>query len=115
MSGELQVLLPIEGLVDLAALRGRLEKDIAKAEKEIKGLTGRLANPNFEGKAPPEVVAECRANLAEAEAQAALARGRLRGWTDHRTFWIGRRPSQANRPSVSRTLKPWGRHGWQSC
>ncbi len=77
VSGELQVLLPIEGLVDLGALRGRLEKDIAKAEKEIKGLAGRLANPNFTGKAPPEVVAECRANLAEAEAQAVLARQRL--------------------------------------
>jgi len=77
VSGELQVLLPIEGLVDLEALRGRLEKDIAKADKEIKGLAGRLANPNFAGKAPPEVVAECKANLAEAEAQAALARKRL--------------------------------------
>jgi len=77
VSGELQVLLPIEGLVDLDALRGRLEKDIAKAEKEIAGLTSRLANPNFAGKAPPEVVAECRANLAEAEAQAELARKRL--------------------------------------
>jgi valyl-tRNA synthetase len=77
VSGELQVLLPIEGLVDIEALRGRLEKDIAKAEKEIKGLSGRLANPNFADKAPPEVVAECRANLAEAEAQAELARKRL--------------------------------------
>ncbi|MFL0736784.1 MAG: class I tRNA ligase family protein, partial [Prochlorococcus sp.] len=77
VSGELQVLLPIEGLVDLDALKARLEKDIAKAEKEIKGLAGRLANPNFAGKAPPEVVAECRANLAEAEAQADLARQRL--------------------------------------
>ena len=48
VSGELQVLLPIEGLVDLEALRGRLEKDIAKADKEIQGLSGRLANPNFE-------------------------------------------------------------------
>jgi valyl-tRNA synthetase len=77
VSGELQVLLPIEGLVDLEALRARLEKDIAKAEKEIKGLAGRLANPNFADKAPPEVVAECKANLAEAEAQAELARRRL--------------------------------------
>jgi valyl-tRNA synthetase len=77
VSGDLQVLLPIEGLVDLDALRGRLEKDIAKAEKEIKGLAGRLANPNFADKAPPEVVADCRVNLAEAEAQAALARKRL--------------------------------------
>jgi len=77
VSGELQVLLPIEGLVDLDALRARLEKDIAKADKEIKGLAGRLANPNFADKAPPEVVAECKANLAEAEAQAQLARQRL--------------------------------------
>ncbi|MEY4809618.1 MAG: hypothetical protein RLZZ206_4007 [Cyanobacteriota bacterium] len=77
VSGTLQVLLPMEGLVDLDALRGRLQKDIAKAEKEIAGLAGRLANPNFAGKAPPEVVAECQANLAEAQAQAELARGRL--------------------------------------
>jgi valyl-tRNA synthetase len=77
VSGELQVLLPIEGLVDLEALQGRLEKDIAKAEKEIKGLAGRLSNPNFADKAPPEVVAECKNKLAEAEAQAALARRRL--------------------------------------
>ena len=77
VSGELQVLLPIDGLVDLEALRGRLEKDIAKAEKEIKGLSGRLSNPNFASKAPPEVVAECQANLAEAQAQADLARKRL--------------------------------------
>ncbi|MCP9930743.1 valine--tRNA ligase [Cyanobium sp. AMD-g] len=77
VSGELQVLLPLEGLVDLDALRARLEKDIAKATKEISGLAGRLANPNFAGKAPPEVVAECKANLAEAESQAALARQRL--------------------------------------
>ncbi len=79
VSGELQVLLPIEGLVDLEALKGRLEKDLGKAEKEIAGLVGRLANPNFAGKAPPEVVVECRANLAEAKAQAKLARGRLEG------------------------------------
>jgi valyl-tRNA synthetase len=77
VSGELQVLLPIEGLVDLDALRARLEKDIAKAEKEIRGLAARLTNPSFAEKAPPEVVAECRVNLADAEAQAALARRRL--------------------------------------
>ena len=77
VSGELQVLLPIEGLVDLEALKGRLGKDLAKAEKEMAGLSGRLANPNFASKAPPEVVVECQANLAEAQAQAALARKRL--------------------------------------
>ena len=77
VSGELQVLLPIEGLVDLDALKARLDKDIAKAEKEIKGLAGRLNNPNFADKAPPEVVAECQANLAEKQAQTDLARKRM--------------------------------------
>jgi valyl-tRNA synthetase len=77
VSGELQVLLPIEGLVDLEALQSRLEKDIAKAEKEIKGLAGRLGNPNFSDKAPATVVAECKAKLAEAEMQVELARKRL--------------------------------------
>jgi len=77
VSGELQVLLPIDGLVDLDALKGRLSKDLSKAEKEIAGLQKRLDNPNFADKAPAAVVAECRANLAEAETQAQLARKRL--------------------------------------
>ncbi|MFM9109854.1 MAG: valine--tRNA ligase [Prochlorococcaceae cyanobacterium] len=62
---------------NLEALRARLLKDLARSEKEIAGLSARLANPSFAGKAPPEVVAECRANLAEAEAQAGLTRLRL--------------------------------------
>ena len=77
VSGELQVLLPIDGLVDLEALKGRLSKDLSKAEKEIAGLQKRLDNPNFADKAPAAVVAECRANLAEAETQAQLSRKRL--------------------------------------
>ena len=77
VSGELQVLLPIDGLVDLEALKGRLSKDLSKADKEIAGLQKRLDNPNFADKAPAAVVAECRANLAEAETQAQLARKRL--------------------------------------
>ena len=77
VSGELEVLLPIEGLVDLDALRARLDKDLAKADKEIVGLSTRLANPNFAQKAPTQVVSECREKLAEAEAQASLARKRL--------------------------------------
>jgi valyl-tRNA synthetase len=58
-------------------VRQKFEKDLAKKEKEAAGLKARLTNPNFAGKAPPEVVAECQANLAEAEAQAELARKRL--------------------------------------
>jgi len=77
ISGELEVLLPIEGLVDLEDLRSRLAKDLVKAEKEIEGLSSRLANPNFVDKAPKDVVAESKAKLVEAQAQASLARRRL--------------------------------------
>ncbi|GCE64873.1 valine--tRNA ligase [cyanobiont of Ornithocercus magnificus] len=78
VSGELQVLLPIEGLVDIGALRDRLEKDIARAEKEIGSLTRQLANPNFATRAPLEVVTNCHSSLAEAKTQAELAKRRLR-------------------------------------
>ncbi|MFN7871480.1 MAG: hypothetical protein ACK5QQ_04690, partial [Cyanobacteriota bacterium] len=36
-----------------------------------------VGSPHVAGKRPPEVVAECQANLAEAEAQAEMLRGRL--------------------------------------
>ncbi|MEB3119542.1 MAG: CAAD domain-containing protein, partial [Limnothrix sp.] len=76
--GTTQVLLPlVDGVVDLAALRAKLTKALTKAEGEIKGLSGRLSNPGFVDKAPPEVVASARAALAEAETQAQLLRDRL--------------------------------------
>ena len=79
VSGELEVVLPIEGLIDIASLRSRLEKDLNKAQKEIESLSGRLANKNFVDKAPKDVVEECRANLTESEAQVRLVKERLMG------------------------------------
>ena len=79
VSGELEVVLPIEGLIDIASLRSRLEKDLNKAQKEIESLSGRLANKNFVNKAPKEVVEECRSNLTESEAQVRLVKERLVG------------------------------------
>ena len=61
-------------MVDVDTLGGRCEKLLAKLDKETVGLQCRLANPNFAGKTPPEVVAECQANLAEVQAQAELVR-----------------------------------------
>ena len=79
VSGELEVVLPIEGLIDIVSLRSRLEKDFHKAQKEIESLSGRLANKNFVDKAPKEVVEECRENLTESEAQVRLVKQRLMG------------------------------------
>ncbi|WP_420063791.1 valine--tRNA ligase [Prochlorococcus marinus] len=79
VSGQLEVILPIEGLVDLSALKNRLKKDLFKAEKEISTLSSRLNNSNFIQKAPEEIVLECKAKLSDANSQAELVRQRLLG------------------------------------
>ncbi|MEM9767414.1 MAG: valine--tRNA ligase, partial [Cyanobacteria bacterium P01_D01_bin.71] len=68
--GTVQVLIPLTGLVDVDALKAKIEKDLAKVEGEIKSLSGRLNNPGFVNKAPEDVVQGARDALAEAETQA---------------------------------------------
>ncbi|PZO33645.1 MAG: valine--tRNA ligase [Shackletoniella antarctica] len=77
VTGTVQVLIPLTGVVDVDALRAKVEKDLAKVENEIKSLTGRLRNPGFVDQAPPEVVQGARDSLAEAQAQATILQSRL--------------------------------------
>ncbi|WP_414897579.1 valine--tRNA ligase [Rhodovulum sp. YEN HP10] len=58
--------LPLEGIIDVAAERARLEKTLSKLEKDLKGLEGRLKNPKFVESAPEDVVEETR-ELVEAK------------------------------------------------
>ena len=72
-------MLPLEGVIDLAAEKARLEKALAASQKDANSLAARLANPAFAEKAKPEAVAKARADHAHhaAEAErlaAALAR-----------------------------------------
>jgi valyl-tRNA synthetase len=55
--------LPLEGIVDIAEEKSRLQKSLDKLAKEIGGLKGRLNNPKFAASAPPEVVEEAQGNL----------------------------------------------------
>jgi valyl-tRNA synthetase len=75
--GTVQVLVPLAGLVDVEALRAKLQKDLAKLEKEAQGIRTRLENPNFLSRANPEVVQASRKQLAELEAQMQLLQARL--------------------------------------
>ncbi|TAG59631.1 MAG: valine--tRNA ligase, partial [Oscillatoriales cyanobacterium] len=76
--GTVQVLIPLAGVVDLAALRGKLEKKLAKVEAEIKHTAARLTNQKFVDKATPDVVQGARDALAESEKQAEILRDRLK-------------------------------------
>ena len=69
--------LPLEGLIDVAAERERLTKEIAKVEDELGKVRAKLANPNFAGKVPPAVLADHQQReTAWAEKLAQLARMR---------------------------------------
>lgn len=76
--GTVQVLIPLAGVVDLVALRVKLEKKLAKIEGEIKHTAARLTNQKFVEKADPQVVQVARDGLAEAEKQAEILRDRLK-------------------------------------
>ncbi len=71
--------IPLQGIIDVAEEKARLQKTMDKLAKEIAGLNTRLKNPNFATSAPEEVVAEAQANLnarqdEAAKLQAALTR-----------------------------------------
>jgi valyl-tRNA synthetase len=60
-----EVLVPLEGLIDLSAERQRLEKEIQRISKLMAGITKKLNNEDFLHKAPKEVVARERAKGEE--------------------------------------------------
>jgi valyl-tRNA synthetase len=62
---DVEIVMPLGGLIDVAAEKTRIAKDIAKADKEIAGLEKKLANADFISRAPEEVVAEQKARLAD--------------------------------------------------
>ena len=65
--GKMEILIPLEGLIDKAAEIARLDKEISKLDKIIKQSAGKLANENYVAKAPADVVAKEREKLAELE------------------------------------------------
>jgi valyl-tRNA synthetase len=50
--------LPLKGVIDLAAEHARLEKEIAKADADIKRVDAKLSNEKFVANAPEEIVEE---------------------------------------------------------
>ena len=71
------IALPLEGVVDLDAERGRLAKAVAAVEKERDSLAARLSNPAFAERAKPEAVEKARADYAEKSAEAERYRAAL--------------------------------------
>ncbi|CAM0997868.1 valine--tRNA ligase [Rhodanobacter sp. Root179] len=63
--GTLRVMIPLAGLIDVAAEKARLTKEIGRIEVEIKKCEGKLGNASFVANAPAEVVAQERQRIAD--------------------------------------------------
>ena len=72
-----ELYLPLEGLIDVAAEKERLKKELEKAEAEIARVEQKLSNPNFTQKAPPQVLQDHQKRLAEWRAKRGHARKAL--------------------------------------
>ena len=71
-AGGLKILLPVEGVVDLAAEQARLAREIEKRTADLGRVEAKLANEAFVSRAPAAVVEKQRGRAAEL--QGAIAR-----------------------------------------
>ena len=66
--GNVEVLVPLAGLIDVSAEQARLEKEIGKLEAGLKAVSGKLNNEKFVSNAPDAVVAKERQKKQELQA-----------------------------------------------
>ncbi|MBK7860636.1 MAG: valine--tRNA ligase [Archangiaceae bacterium] len=62
---DMDVYVPLAGVVNLDAERDRLKKEIARVQGELAAVTKKLENPNFVQNAPAEVVEKDKARVGE--------------------------------------------------
>ena len=66
--GDLKVMVPLAGLIDVAAEQTRINKEVGKAQQELEKIEKKLGNEAFVAKAPEAVVAKERDRAAELQA-----------------------------------------------
>lgn len=66
--GNMQLLIPLQGLIDKTAELARLNKELDKLNKELQKAKDKLANPNYVAKAPRDVVEKEQQNLVDLQA-----------------------------------------------
>jgi valyl-tRNA synthetase len=77
VAGDVQIYVPLKGLVDVEAEEQRLLKEIGKIAKDIELFTKKLENPSFVDRAPADVVAKEREKLAEVTVKKAVLEASL--------------------------------------
>ncbi len=73
----IEIFLPLSGLIDLNQEKERLTKQLAKLEGELASVQRKLANDSFVSNAKPEVVERERQRLAEVSTKVELTRNQI--------------------------------------
>ena len=76
--GDMRLLVPMAGLIDVDAERQRLQKLADRAGQDLEKSQKKLANPNFVSNAPADVVQQERDRVAEFERQLAQVDEQIR-------------------------------------
>jgi valyl-tRNA synthetase len=74
---DIEVYLPLEGVIDFEAEKARLEKELHQLQTEIRKTDGKLNSPGFIEKAPAEVVVKEKSRREEQESKLAKLQQRL--------------------------------------
>ena len=77
LHGELEILVPLAGLIDVAAERSRLQKEISKLESALKSVSGKLGNARFVDNAPADVVEKEKAKQEQMSSAIAALQEKL--------------------------------------
>ena len=72
-----EVFIPLEGVIDIARERERLQEEVARLDAQVGGTRGKLSNDGFLKGAPPDIVDREREKLRSFEEQLNKLRGRL--------------------------------------
>ena len=79
LEGGTELIVPLEGMIDVAKECARLKSELSGLEKQLTALEGRLSNPGFTDRAPAHVVESERAKAAEWTARRDQLRTRIGG------------------------------------
>ena len=69
--GEMEILIPMAGLIDKEAELARIGKAMGKLEQDVARFKGKLSNEKFVSNAPKAVIEKEKAKLADSESQLA--------------------------------------------
>jgi valyl-tRNA synthetase len=73
----IEIFMPLSGIVDLTQEKSRLTKQLDKLELELKSIQNKLNNANFINNAKPEVVEKEKEKLAEVNTKCELTRSQI--------------------------------------